>query len=128
MSRLCPISGKGVMVGNNVSHANNKSRRRFLPNLQNTSFVSDVLKQNIRLRLAVRAIRTVERKGGLDSYLASIKLSQVSDELRPLKRAFDKMKARSAEKPLPTSKVSAKSKRSEPTPIKSEKAEHPHVA
>ena len=64
MSRRCQITGKGVLTGNNVSHANNKTRRRFLPNLQETSLLSDVLGAPVRLRLSTRAIRTIEHNGG----------------------------------------------------------------
>lgn len=69
MSRRCQMTGKGVLTGNNVSHANNKSRRRFLPNLQETSLLSEILGASIRLRLCTRAIRTVEAKGGIDAFL-----------------------------------------------------------
>ena len=69
MSRRCQITGKGVLSGNNVSHANNKTRRRFLPNLQDTSLLSDILGAPVRMRLCTRAIRTVEHNGGIDAYL-----------------------------------------------------------
>ena len=69
MSRRCEISGKGVLTGNNVSHANNKTRRRFLPNLQHTSMLSDVLGSNVQMRMSTRAIRTVEHNGGIDAFL-----------------------------------------------------------
>ena len=69
MSRRCQITGKGVLTGNNVSHANNRSRRRFLPNLQETSLLSDVLGLPVRMRLSTRAIRTIEHNGGIDAYL-----------------------------------------------------------
>ena len=69
MARRCAITGKGVLTGNNVSHANNKTRRRFLPNLQDTTMLSDALGHLVRLRLSVNAIRSIEHRGGLDSYL-----------------------------------------------------------
>ena len=69
MSRRCEITGKGVLSGNNVSHANNKTRRRFLPNLQVTSLLSEALGQTVRLRLSTRAIRTIEHNGGIDAFL-----------------------------------------------------------
>ena len=69
MSRRCQITGKSVLSGNNVSHANNKTRRRFLPNLQETSLLSDVLGFSVRLRLSTRAIRTIEHNGGIDAFL-----------------------------------------------------------
>ena len=69
MARRCELTGKAVQSGNNVSHANNKTRRRFLPNLQDTTLLSDALNQLVRLRLTTHAIRTIEHNGGLDSYL-----------------------------------------------------------
>lgn len=69
MSRLCELSGVGVMSGNNVSHSQRKTRRRFLPNLRRVSLASDVLGAEYRLRVAARALRSVEMHGGLDGYL-----------------------------------------------------------
>lgn len=90
MSRVCPITGKEVLFGHNVSHANNKTNRRFLPNLQHASLLSETLGRTVRLRLTTRGIRTIEKKGGIDAYLAGISATKVAPELRPLKRAFDK--------------------------------------
>ena len=85
MARRCAITGKGVQVGNNVSHANNKTKRRFMPNLQETSLISDTLGQSVKLRLTVNAIRTVEHNGGIDAYLASIGVdAAVKQRLREL--------------------------------------------
>ena len=70
MSRVCELSGKGPMTGNNVSHANNKTRRRFLPNLNDVTLISDVLGQSFRLRISAAALRSVDHRGGLDAYLA----------------------------------------------------------
>ena len=69
MSKMCEISGKKPMAGNNVSHANNRTKRRFLPNLQNVKFFSKILNKYITLNITVRAMRSVEKNGGLDSYL-----------------------------------------------------------
>ena len=69
MARRCEITGKGVQVGHNVSHANNKTKRRFLPNLQDTTMLSDALGELVRLKLTTHAIRSIEHKGGLDAYL-----------------------------------------------------------
>ncbi|MGB2509291.1 MAG: 50S ribosomal protein L28, partial [Candidatus Puniceispirillaceae bacterium] len=69
MSKRCQITGKGVMSGNNVSHANNRTRRRFLPNLQRTSMNSEILGRDVTLRVSTSAIRTVEKHGGLDAFL-----------------------------------------------------------
>jgi large subunit ribosomal protein L28 len=84
------MTGKGVMAGNNVSHANNKTRRRFLPNLQVTSLLSDALGEIVRLRLSVRAIRTIEHKGGLDRYLLDTSDSKLPEEALALKRKVKK--------------------------------------
>ena len=81
------------MTGNNVSHAHNKTRRRFLPNLQDTSLLSDALGRVVRLRLSVRAIRTIEHKGGLDAYLLGTPDARLPDEARALKRKIRKASA-----------------------------------
>ena len=86
MSKRCQITGKGVMTGNNVSHANNKTRRRFLPNLQQTSMPSDILGRNISLRVSVSAIRTIEKHGGLDAFLLQARNAELADEARALKK------------------------------------------
>ena len=96
MSRRCELTGKGVLVGNNVSHANNKSRRRFLPNLQRTSMMSETLGRPVRLRLTTSAIRTIEHNGGLDAFLKSAKNADLSAEGRALKRRIEKAAAKSA--------------------------------
>ena len=86
MSRRCQITGKGVLTGNNVSHANNKTRRRFLPNLQTTSLLSDVLGLSVSMRLSTRAIRTVERNGGIDAFLLGTPNSRLPATALTLKR------------------------------------------
>lgn len=90
MSRRCAITGKGVLSGNNVSHANNKTRRRFLPNLQEVSFMSETLGRAIRLRLSTSAIRTIEFHGGLDAYLTKAKTAKLSPEILRLKKVIKK--------------------------------------
>lgn len=90
MSRRCAISGKAVLYGNNVSHANNKSRRRFLPNLQETSFMSETLGRMIRLRLSTNAIRTVEFHGGIDAFLIKSSSSKLTPDLVRLKKTIEK--------------------------------------
>ncbi len=94
MSRRCQITGKGVLTGNNVSHANNKTRRRFLPNLQETSLLSDVLGSAVRLRLSTRAIRTVEHNGGIDAFLLSTPNAKLPAEALSLKRRIERARAR----------------------------------
>ncbi|HYE00665.1 MAG TPA: 50S ribosomal protein L28 [Alphaproteobacteria bacterium] len=93
MARRCAVTGKGVQVGHNVSHANNKTKRRFLPNLQEVSLISDVLGETIRLRLSTTAIRTIDVKGGLDAFLLDAKEDRLSDEVRRLKRRVAKATA-----------------------------------
>lgn len=89
MSRRCIITGKGVQVGNNVSHANNKTKRRFLPNLQYGSVLSDALGHAVKLRLTTNAIRTIEHNGGLDAYLLGTPDAKLSSEARRLKRRVE---------------------------------------
>lgn len=96
MARRCEISGKGVLTGNNVSHANNRSRRRFLPNLQQTSLMSDALGKMVRLRLTTHAIRSIEHNGGLDAYLMKAKNAQLGVDARVLKRRIEKAAAAKA--------------------------------
>jgi len=93
MARRCQVTGKGVMSGNNVSHAKNRTRRRFLPNLQTTSLVSEVLGVSVRLRLTTNGIRTIEHRGGLDGYLAGAADSALDAELRGLKHRIIKAQA-----------------------------------
>jgi len=86
MSRRCALTGKGVLTGNNVSHAHNKTRRRYLPNLQNVSIFSDSLGTSVRLRVSAAAIRTLEHKGGLDAFLLDARDADLTVELRRLKK------------------------------------------
>jgi large subunit ribosomal protein L28 len=69
MARRCSLTGKGVLTGNNVSHANNKTRRRFLPNIRSRRLYSEALGEAFRLKIAASTLRTIEKKGGLDAYL-----------------------------------------------------------
>lgn len=96
MSRRCQITGKGVLTGNNVSHANNKTRRRFLPNLQETSLLSDILGTSIRLRLSTRAIRTVELKGGIDAFLLNTPDRRLPEDVKVVKRRLIRAQAKRA--------------------------------
>jgi large subunit ribosomal protein L28 len=88
------ITGKGVQSGNNVSHANNKTRRTFRPNLQRASFLSDALGHSVRLRLSVNAIRSIEHNGGLDAFLIGTADSRLGEEALRLKRRIERAKAR----------------------------------
>ena len=97
MARRCGITGKGVLTGNNVSHANNKTRRRFLPNLQETSFFSDVLGGQVRLRVSTHGIRTIEHNGGLDAFLLGTPDRKLPEEALVLKRRIERARAKQAE-------------------------------
>ena len=96
MARRCEVTGKGVMTGNNVSHAHNKTRRRFLPNLQATSLFSEALGKTVRLRISNHALRTIEHKGGLDTFLVAAKDAQLSDGMRRVKKRIKKALAKVA--------------------------------
>lgn len=96
MSRRCELTGKAVLFGNNVSHANNKSRRRFLPNLCNVTLMSDALNQGIRLRVSANALRTVEHRGGLDAFLMKSKEGDLSPKVQILRRQVQKKLAEAA--------------------------------
>lgn len=86
MARRCPLSGKGVLVGNNVSHANNKTKRRFLPNLQYRRLFSETLGETVRLRISTNALRTIDKHGGLDRFLLETPESRLPRELVGMRR------------------------------------------
>ena len=86
MAKRCQLTGKNVMSGNNVSHANNRTRRRFLPNLQNTRLQSEILERRVSLRVSTSAMRTVEKHGGLDAYLLQARNAELAVEAQKLKR------------------------------------------
>lgn len=96
MARRCAITGKGVLTGNNVSHANNRTRRRFLPNLQVATMLSDALGAPVRLRITTRGIRTIEKNGGIDAFLLSRADSKLTPELQRIKRRIERAKARAS--------------------------------
>ncbi|MXV35449.1 MULTISPECIES: 50S ribosomal protein L28 [unclassified Saccharibacter] len=96
MSRRCHVTGKGVLTGNNVSHAHNKTRRRFLPNLQETTLLSDILGAPIRMRLTTKGIRTVEHNGGLDSFLLGTPNRKLPPEALVIKRRILRVQERKA--------------------------------
>ena len=85
MSKKCELTGKSSLKGHKVSHANNKAKRKFFPNLKKVTFKSDVLKRNIRLSVSNSALRTVDYKGGLDLYLKSVKSFKLSSKAKKLK-------------------------------------------
>ena len=93
MSRRCELTGKGVMTGNNVSHANNKTRRRFLPNLNQVTLASETLGQRFRFRISAAALRTVDHRGGLDGFLAKASNYELSAKAQKVKRDIAKAQA-----------------------------------
>ncbi|NPD14620.1 50S ribosomal protein L28 [Xinfangfangia sp. D13-10-4-6] len=93
MSRVCELTGKGPMTGNTVSHANNKNRRRFLPNLNEVSLASDTLGKTFTLRISAAALRSVDHRGGLDAFLARAKDAELSNDALKIKREIAKANA-----------------------------------
>jgi large subunit ribosomal protein L28 len=96
MSRICELTGKGRLVGNNVSHANNKTKRTFLPNLQNVTLISDALQRGVKLRVSMNGLRSVEHVGGLDNWLTKASDDKLSLKVRRLKREIVKKQAETA--------------------------------
>ena len=96
MSRRCELTAKGPQVGHKVSHSNIKTKRRFLPNLCNVTFISDALGRNVRLRVSTNAIKSVDHRGGLDAFLLKAKATELSPRALELKRAIEKKKAAGA--------------------------------
>ena len=90
MSRVCELTAKRPMVGNNVSHANNKTKRVFLPNLQNVTLISDTLGRSVKLRVSMNGLRSVEHVGGLDNWLVKTKDELLSDRCVKLKKEINK--------------------------------------
>ena len=86
MSKVCEISGKKPMSGNNVSHANNRTKRRFIPNLQNVKLYSGTLQKDINLNITIRTMKTVEKNGGLDSYLIKTSNKNLADTALKIKK------------------------------------------
>ena len=88
MSKKCELTGKIPLAGNNVSHANNKTKRRFLPNLKKVTFKSELLKRNIKLNVSISAIRTVDKKGGFDLFLKNTKTKNLSLRVKKIKKSI----------------------------------------
>ena len=93
MSRVCELTGKGPMSGNNISHANNKTRRRFLPNLNEVTLISDVLGQSFKLRISAAGLRSVDHRGGLDAYLVKARDEELSSNALKIKKDIAKAQA-----------------------------------
>ncbi len=94
MSRKCAVTKKAVMSGNNVSHANNKTRRKFLPNIQDTSIFSEILGRNVRVRVTPAGLRTIDHKGGLDAYVMKTAPTKLAPEFRKVKTQIEKKMAK----------------------------------
>ncbi|MBA4747595.1 MAG: 50S ribosomal protein L28 [Sphingopyxis sp.] len=90
MSRTCELTGKGRQVGHNVSHANNKTKRVFLPNLQNVTLISDALGKGVKLRVSTHGLRSVEHNGGLDNWLLKTSDANLSAGARKVKKEVAK--------------------------------------
>ncbi|MAC10817.1 50S ribosomal protein L28 [Novosphingopyxis iocasae] len=90
MSRICELTGKGRMIGNNVSHANNKTKRVFLPNLQDVTLLSDALDRGFKFRVSTAGLRSVEHNGGLDNWLMKTSDTKLSDRARKVKKEVSK--------------------------------------
>ncbi|MDE2693113.1 MAG: 50S ribosomal protein L28 [Paracoccaceae bacterium] len=90
MARRCELTGKGVMVGNNVSHAKNRTKRRFLPNLNDVTILSDILDRSFKFRVSAAALRTVDHRGGLDGFMAKAKDDELSEKALKVKREIAK--------------------------------------
>ncbi|AJE45580.1 50S ribosomal protein L28 [Celeribacter indicus] len=96
MSRRCELTGKGPMTGNNVSHANNKTRRRFLPNLNDVTLISDTLGRSFKLRISAAALRSVDHRGGLDAFLAKARDEELSANALKIKKEIAKAQTAAA--------------------------------
>lgn len=90
MARICSVTGKKPLSGNKVSHANNRTRRRWQPNLQICSFPSDILGEKVTLRLSANGIRTIEHKGGIDAWIMQTPKSKLADEVLKVRKAMEK--------------------------------------
>jgi len=93
MSRRCELTGKAAQVGHKVSHSNRKTKRRFLPNLLNVTVISDVLGRSVKLRVSANALKTIDHRGGLDSFLMKAKDAELSPRVLELKREIKKKAA-----------------------------------
>lgn len=96
MSRKCQVTGKKIMFGNNVSHANNKTRRTFLPNVQDTTLYSEALGRAVSIRISPAGLRTIDHKGGLDAFLLGTAITKLDPDLRTLKTRVAKAAAKKA--------------------------------
>ncbi len=100
MSRRCMVTGKSQLMGNNVSHAENRTRRAFRVNVKDQGFFSEALGRSVRMRVSVNGIRSIEHKGGLDAWLVNTAPSKLPAEMRPIKAQVEKKLAASGKKPV----------------------------
>lgn len=96
MSWRCDLTGKGPLVGHKVSHSNIKTKRRFLPNLQNVTLISDTLGRSFKVRVSTNALKSVDHRGGLDSFLLKAKDAELSPKMLKVKREIEKKKEAAA--------------------------------
>lgn len=96
MARQCAVTGKKVMTGNNVSHAKNRTRRTFLPNLQVTSVYSETLDKSFKVRVSIHGLRTLEHKGGVDAYVKGTAKTKLSSEFQKIKKLVEAAEAKAA--------------------------------
>jgi large subunit ribosomal protein L28 len=96
MARRCELTGKAVLSGHNVSHANNKTKRKFRPNLSEVALMSDKLDRTVRLRISKQALRSIDHNGGLDAFIVKLNDDTLSDRARRLKRDIVKASASKA--------------------------------
>lgn len=89
MARRCSLTGKGVLTGNNVSHANNRTRRRYLPNIQQRRLYSESLGETVRVKIAVNTLRTIEKKGGIDAFLLDASVADLPPVLARVRRRLE---------------------------------------
>ena len=94
MAKRCLVTGKGVQTGNNVSKSNRKTRRRFLPNLQSVAIYSEILDQQVTLKLSTQGLRTIEKNGGLDLYLLTTPVSKLTAESKEIRERIESAKAK----------------------------------
>ncbi|MBO7244127.1 MAG: 50S ribosomal protein L28 [Alphaproteobacteria bacterium] len=94
MAKRCLVTGKGVQTGNNVSKSNRKTRRRFLPNLQSVAIYSEILDQQVTLKLSTQGLRTIEKNGGLDLYLLNTPVSKLTAESKEIRERIESAKAK----------------------------------
>ena len=93
MTRACDLTGKKVQFGHNVSKANNKTKRKFIPNIQSVTFKSEILNKNVRLSVATSSIRTVSKYGSIDEYLLKVKSNKLSSKAKTIKKSLVKKSA-----------------------------------